>query len=115
MPETTDLTAWLDRLEAVREAATPGPWDTYSETYIGAGADRFDYVGEVAVEEDAELIVDAVNALPALVTLAREVLAAIDEWESEAGSHVITRSKRATLLGCALRMRRVVSGLGVRR
>jgi hypothetical protein len=61
----------VDALDAARAAATAGPWDTYSGTCIGAGAERFEYVGEVASDEDAALIVAAVNALPDLLAEVR--------------------------------------------
>jgi len=72
---TPDPGALLDRLEEARKAATAGPWDVYSETCIGAGAGRFEYVGEVASDHDAALIVAAVNSLDDLLRLARDGLA----------------------------------------
>jgi hypothetical protein len=85
--QTTDLTGWLDSLEEARKAATPGPWFAWDRGVgwmiaLDPGGDRVLPEGmrtDLARQEDAALIVAAVNALPELVAALRGVLALADE------------------------------------
>lgn len=72
---TTELTRWLDELDAAREKATPGPWQYDPETpgEVWDSDERYPHVlGGCEESADAALIVAAVNALPELIRLARE-------------------------------------------
>lgn len=78
----------FDRLEALLEAAAPLPWwaeqddpeyrptDPYNIAYSQNGA--WDYLGETHEKADAELIVAAVNGLPALLGEVRRLRAEND-------------------------------------
>lgn len=76
---TTDLTRWLDELDAAREKATPGPWE---QDIYEVLAPHHRLVAETGWRPDAALIVAAVNALPELIRLARERYAMLDRVEA---------------------------------
>lgn len=89
----------LDRLAALLDAATPGPWAPRGDTWIEAGPRGFDDVvtpdcvkcgeycqgGSSRIEfrlEDRAAIVAIRNAAPALIRLARAALAMYGSAES---------------------------------
>ena len=104
------VTAWLDRLEGLHTAATPGPWfwttNEHWKTPVvceahwpGLSEEEAEEYGEVPGpphhvvaqmmfggrrETDAAAIVAEHNALPALLALARGVAALAEELEAEA-------------------------------
>lgn len=105
MVNMTADTKILDQLDALREAATPGPWrwdpefsddgDRDSKGLALTNDEAVEIVGaynwhccdfrmdpEVS-DADAALIAAAVNALPALTTALRAVLALTDELDRE--------------------------------
>jgi hypothetical protein len=68
----------VERLRGLLEKGTPGPWRVLGETHqIGAAYDW--WVGPPARETDADLIVAAVNALPALLDVV-EVAQEVKRW-----------------------------------
>ena len=84
----------LDRLEALRAAATPGEWTTYPSRSGRPGLVHIkipDSMHPTAWPADANLIVAAVNALPDLTGRIRELEGReaklrelADKWESDA-------------------------------
>jgi len=89
MPEPTapSVTAWLQQLDELRAAATPGPWAqqndapnlVYGDEVNGifvcnTGYDRATSPADSLPVADAALIVAAVNALPQLTAAVRAVL-----------------------------------------
>lgn len=96
------VTAWLDRLEGLHTAATPGPWAQHPSDgeYVIAGVTHdggeFDYAADVADTyayrkrgglADAAAIVAEHNALPALLALARGVTALAEELDRRAATN----------------------------
>lgn len=68
------MTDLADKLEALAKAATPGPWETYSLDQGVQVRSGSDYLGETRdyTGNDAALIVELVNNLPALIRALRE-------------------------------------------
>jgi len=84
----------LDQLDALRAAATPGPWEHVTDDHGRKGVEHSVwsdsgecYVAEVLPGPDAALIVAAVNSLPQLVAALRGVMKVADElsaWRDNA-------------------------------
>lgn len=83
---------WLDELEALREAATPGPWqyDPSEGDTVWDADEKWPSIIALArdpyghCEADAALIVAAVNALGPLVGALRAVEALAERYEATA-------------------------------
>lgn len=94
MASVLPVTAWLQQLDELRAAATPGPWEPWTGSYGGVGASTpdgdivLDYSTWVDNPEDhrqaqalTALIVAAVNNLPQLTAAIRAVLELADELD----------------------------------
>ena len=79
-----DVLAVLDQLDALREAATPGPWEAAGPSAAGIEGAEGLFVATAAMPSDAALIVAAVNALPRLTAVARAVHALAERHERSA-------------------------------
>ena len=71
----------IEELKQALEAATPGPW-TFESNRVGSHdaiyAANEDCVGSTAQQEDARLIVEAVNSLPKLLKVAEAAQTMLD-------------------------------------
>jgi hypothetical protein len=68
----------LDELERLLGAATPGPWHREGDAI--AETDNYE-IGIIAYAPDANLVVAAANALPALIARVREAEHRIEQWQ----------------------------------
>lgn len=77
---------WIDELERLRDAATPGPWDPWSWTsHIYTinkrpvdPDDKRTIIAETLKENDAAYIVAACNAVPRLAKMLRFAVGIIE-------------------------------------
>jgi hypothetical protein len=108
------VTAWLQQLDELRAAATPGPWEPWTGSYGGVGASTpdgdivLDYSTWVDNPEDhreaqalTALIVVAVNSLGQLTAAIRAVLTAHVPWyEIKGVRHEHTVNVSCEDVGC---------------
>lgn len=85
--DPTSITALCDQLDQLRATAMPGPWGLERDRTGGYDLTRpdgdflADPLGALS-EDDAALIVAAVNAVPRLTAALRAVEALADEWDN---------------------------------
>lgn len=104
--------AQLEDLGRLRAAATPGRWSTLGAradggAYIDAEQHRLSWVGRTTDAADAELIVAAVNSLPALLSLARR--ATTLEQRVQALAEELDAGVVAAFVNAAARLRSILA------
>lgn len=74
----------LEKLKALLEAATPGPWSTDEGCYVSTPTEgvwfTVPYNGSERLGVDADLIVEMRNCLPELLAVVEHSKALVDTW-----------------------------------
>lgn len=81
------LTAELERLHAIGQAATEGPWEVHRSASFGVrlASDESDWplAGNFRRDADAEFAAAARTAMPRLVAAIQRLSELADEWDAE--------------------------------
>ncbi len=100
------LTAALERLSAIEQAATPGPWEILDEDEIWSQAKPGHVAETMCNPADAAFIAEARTAMPLLVAAVRAALEKADEWAAGSFRHDVSTTVTAS---CARQLREALS------